>query len=169
MRLGSLVLITLLLTCGCGFHLRTFDLTSTVSSAYVTSNTRNFLTEPLRTSLRQVGVNEASSAGEAELVVQLVEQRRERRSVSVTGAALAAEYELTLGVRFSVFNVSDGQQNVLIEPRWAQITRLYRIDPNNLVGSSEEQALLEREMVADLVAQVIRALNAVSRETGIAS
>jgi LPS-assembly lipoprotein len=168
-RLGSLVLITLLLTCGCGFHLRTFDLTSTVSSAYVTSNTRNFLTEPLRTSLRQVGVNEASSAGEAELVVQLVEQRRERRSVSVTGAALAAEYELTLGVRFSVFNVSDGQQNVLIEPRWAQITRLYRIDPNNLVGSSEEQALLEREMVADLVAQVIRALNAVSRETGIAS
>lgn len=169
MRLGSLVLITLLLTCGCGFHLRTFDLTSTVSSAYVTSNTRNFLTEPLRTSLRQVGVNEASSAGEAELVVQLVEQRRERRSVSVTGAALAAEYELTLGVRFSVFNVSDGQQNVLIEPRWAQITRLYRIDPNNLVGSSEEQALLEREMVADLVAQVIRALNAVSRETGVAS
>jgi LPS-assembly lipoprotein len=168
-RLGCLVLITLLLTCGCGFHLRTFDLTSTVSSAYVTSNTRNFLTEPLRTSLRQVGVNEASSAGEAELVVQLVEQRRERRSVSVTGAALAAEYELTLGVRFSVFNVSDGQQNVLIEPRWAQITRLYRIDPNNLVGSSEEQALLEREMVADLVAQVIRALNAVSRETGIAS
>ncbi len=169
MRLGSLVLITLLLTCGCGFHLRTLDLTSTVSSAYVTSNTRNFLTEPLRTSLRQVGVNEASSAGEAELVVQLVEQRRERRSVSVTGAALAAEYELTLGVRFSVFNVSDGQQNVLIEPRWAQITRLYRIDPNNLVGSSEEQALLEREMVADLVAQVIRALDAVSRETGIAS
>ncbi len=169
MRLGSLVLIALLLTCGCGFHLRTFDLTSTVSSAYVTSNTRNFLTEPLRTSLRQVGVNEASSAGEAELVVQLVEQRRERRSVSVTGAALAAEYELTLGVRFSVFNVSDGQQNVLIEPRWAQITRLYRIDPNNLVGSSEEQALLEREMVADLVAQVIRALNAVSRETGVAS
>ena len=169
MRLGSLVLITLLLSCGCGFHLRTLDLTSAVSSAYVTSNTRNFLTEPLRTSLRQVGVNEASSAGEAELVVQLVEQRRERRSVSVTGAALAAEYELTLGVRFSVFNVSDGQQNVLIEPRWAQITRLYRIDPNNLVGSSEEQALLEREMVADLVAQVIRALNAVSRETGVAS
>ena len=169
MRLGSLVLISLLLAAGCGFHLRSFDLTSTVSSAYVTSAKRNFLTEPLRTSLRQAGVDQAPSAGEAELVVQLVEQRRERRSVSVTGAALAAEYELTLGVRFSVFNTSDDQENVLIEPRWAQITRLYQIDPNNLVGSSEEQALLEREMIIDLVQQVIRALNAVSRETEVAS
>lgn len=169
MRLRSIVLSIVLLTPGCGFHLRSFDMSSTVSSAYVTSVKHNFLTEPLRISLRQAGVDQAPSAGEAELVVQLVEQRRERRSVSVTGAALAAEYELTLGVRFSVLGAGGGQDKVLIEPRWAQITRLYRIDPDNLVGSSEERALLEREMVNDLVQQVIRALNAVSRESEVAS
>ena len=59
MRLGSLVLITFLLTSGCGFHLRSFELTSTVSSAYVASDKRNFLTEPLRTSLRQVETTSA--------------------------------------------------------------------------------------------------------------
>jgi outer membrane lipopolysaccharide assembly protein LptE/RlpB len=35
------------------------------------------------------------------------------------------------------------------------------VDRDNLVGSSEEQALLQREMTDDLVQQIIRGVNAV--------
>ena len=169
MRLSAIALLGLLLCSACGFHLRSWDLTSAVSSAHVTSERRNFLAEPLRKGLDQAGVELSARAGDAELVVQLVEERKERRSVSVTGQARAAEYELTMAVHFSVHDTVEGEARVLIEPRWVETTRVYRVDADNIVGNSEEQTLLESEMVNDLVQQVIRVLNAVSRETGVDS
>ena len=43
------------------------------------------------------------------------------------------------------------------------------MDRDNIVGSSEEQALLVREMQTDLVQQILRALNAVTAEPGNAA
>jgi outer membrane lipopolysaccharide assembly protein LptE/RlpB len=42
------------------------------------------------------------------------------------------------------------------------------VDAQNIVGSSEEQALLEREMINDLVQQIIRSLDAATREAAVA-
>ena len=55
----------------------------------------------------------------------------------------------------------DGSGNSLAEPRSIQASRIYTVDRDNIVGSSEEQALLQREMVDDLVQQIIRGVNAV--------
>jgi len=167
-RLSLIALIGGLLCTACGFHLRSWDLTSSISSAHVASVGRNFLAEPLRKGLDQAGVELSTLASDAELVVQLVEDRNERRSASVTGQARAAEYELTKAVRFSVHDTVKGEARVLIEPRWVETTRVYRLDADNIVGNSEEQALLESEMVNDLVAQIIRALDTVSRKTSVA-
>jgi outer membrane lipopolysaccharide assembly protein LptE/RlpB len=52
---------------------------------------------------------------------------------------------------------------VLAPPTWVERERVFRIDRDNIVGSSEEQALLERELTQDLVSQLIRAMDAVSR------
>ena len=48
-----------------------------------------------------------------------------------------------------------------LTPRSIRASRVYTVDRNNIVGSSEEQALLQREMVEDLVQQIIRGVNAV--------
>lgn len=146
---------------GCGFHLRTWDVGSSIDAAYVSANPRNSLEAPLRRALRQAGVTEAHSASEADVVVELLEDRRERRSVTVSGQARAAEYEMTLGVRY---RVTDSAGVELVAPQWLERERVFRVDRDNIVGSSEEQALLEREMEADLVQQIIRALNAVVPE-----
>jgi LPS-assembly lipoprotein len=89
------------------------------------------------------------------VVISLLEERRERRSVSVSSQARAAEYELSLGVRFLV---TDGDGRELVPEQWLERQRVFRIDRDNIVGSSEEQALLEREMQSDLVQQVLRTL-----------
>lgn len=167
MRISVFALIGALLCTACGFHLRSWDLTSSVSSAHVASIGRNLLAEPLRKGLDQAGVEVSDLASEAELVVELVEDRNERRSASVTGRARAAEYELTKAVRFSVHDTVQGEARVLIEPRWVETTRVFRVDADNIVANSEEQSLLESEMVNDLVQQVIRVLNAVSQETSV--
>jgi outer membrane lipopolysaccharide assembly protein LptE/RlpB len=46
-------------TGGCGFQLRTWDLASSIDSAYLTANPRNSLEAPLRRALRQAGIDEA--------------------------------------------------------------------------------------------------------------
>ena len=156
--LPGLLAASCLVLAGCGFHLRSYDLNTTVAAVHVTASGNNLASDPLRRGLSQAGVTLAELADEAELVVQLLDDRRDRRSVAVTDQARAAEYETSIGVRYAV-EKPDGE--VLIEPRW--------VDRVNIVGSSEEQVLLEREMVNDLVQQIIRALDAATRELEVAA
>ncbi|MEZ5559444.1 MAG: LPS assembly lipoprotein LptE [Pseudomonadales bacterium] len=144
---------------GCGFHLRTWDLEAEFESAYVKAPSRNTFAEPLRRALRQAGVAEAADPGSAAVVVELLDERRERRSVSVSDKARTAEYEMSMALLFRVLN---GAGTELVAPQWVERERVYRVDRDNLVGSSEEQSLLQREMQSDLVQQVVRTLNGVA-------
>ena len=156
------MILGLLLT-GCGFHLRTWDLDSNVSSARVTAENRNALEEPLKRNLRSSGVNLVEE--DAHITIALLDEQRSRRSISVTDQARAAEYETSLAIQYEI-RARDGGS--LMQPRWIRALRVYRIDRNNLVGSSEEQALLEREMISDLVQQLMRSLDAVTRTSAVA-
>ncbi len=164
-RIGPLCLVVVLsgLLVGCGFHLRTWDLEGNIQTAKITANLRNPVAEPLGRALSSAGV-ELVESGTADVAIELISDRESRRSVSVTDQARAAEYETSLSV---VFALADGAGNVLTSPRSIQARRVYQVDRDNLVGSGEEQALLQREMVDDLVQQIIRALNAaVTTSTG---
>ncbi len=152
-----LAVLTLALVAGCGYQLRSWDLEGNVETAKITSNPRNPLATPLGQALRSAGV-ELVDSGSADVSIELLEHRSGRRSVSVTDQARAAEYEATLAV---LYRVVDAKGEELAPPRWVRGSRVYTVDRNNLVGSSEEQALLEREMVTDLVQQLIRGVNAV--------
>jgi LPS-assembly lipoprotein len=158
-RIAVVVVLLALLAGGCGFHLRTWDIGSSIEAAHVVSNPRNPLEAPLRLALRQAGVAEAGSAADATVVVELLDSRRDRRSITVSGQGRAAEYETILGVRY---RVTDGRGSELVEPQWLERERVFRVDRDNIIGSSEEQALLEREMQNDLVQQILRALNTVA-------
>lgn len=162
---GVLLLVAALMAAGCGFQLRSWDLAGSIESAYLTANPRNAFEAPLRRALRQAGIAEAATPGEATVVVTLLDDRRERRSVSVSSQARAAEYEVSVGVRYLV---QDAQGRDLIPEQWLERQRVFRIDRDNIVGSSEEQALLEREMEADLVQQILRSLNAAADPAGAA-
>lgn len=151
---GLSVLLGLL--AGCGFHLRTWELEGNIDTVRITSNLRNPVAEPLGRALKSAGV-EVVDGGAADIAIELISDRENRRSVSVTDQARAAEYQTTLMV---VYSVQDGAGTVLTEPRSVRASRIYEVDRDNLVGSSEEQALLQREMVDDLVQQIIRGVNA---------
>ena len=149
--------LSMTLVAGCGWHLRTWDLEGNVETAKITANPRNPLATPLGQALKSAGV-EIVDSGSADVSIELLDDRSGRRSVSVTDQARAAEYEATLAV---LYRVVDAKGEELAAPRWVRASRVYTVDRDNLVGSSEEQALLEREMVTDLVQQVIRGVNAV--------
>ena len=52
----------------------------------------------------------------------------------------------------------------LLPATWLERERVYRIDRENIVGSSEEQALLERELLQDIAGQIIRTVDIASRK-----
>jgi LPS-assembly lipoprotein len=152
-----LVLAVVAAAAGCGFQLRGLDVRASVPPVYVDAAPRHSLADPLRRALGQAGVAVVDAPEAASLIVALLDERSDRRSVSVSEGALAAEYEVQLGVRYEVRDRADRE---LIEAHWVDRERVYRADRDNIVGSSEEQALLMQEMQRDLIQQIIRTLDA---------
>ncbi len=60
-------------------------------------------------------------------------------------------------------------ETVLVEDRSVRVARTYRLDRNNIVGSSEEQALLRGEMEQDVVQQILRSLDTATRNRASAA
>jgi LPS-assembly lipoprotein len=150
---------------GCGFHLRTWELDGNIETAKITSNLRNPVADPLGRALKSAGV-EVVGSGSADVTIELVSDATSRRAVSVTDQARAAEYQTTLTV---VYALHDAKGDTLASARSIRASRVYTVDRNNIVGSSEEQALLQREMVDDIVQQIIRGVNAVVAAPAAAS
>jgi len=158
--LNRAVWVCVMLTlASCGFQLRSYNFSGAVERYALTGKTQLGVAQPLRKGLRQAGLQEVGLS-EAELIVELLDQRRDRRSVSTAGRAAAAEYESSYAV---LYRLLDGQGEELAPANWVERERVFRIDSDNIVGSSEEQALLERELMTDVVGQIIRAMGAVSR------
>jgi len=156
-----LVLGMALALTACGFQLRGSDLRSSVAKAYVQAAPRHSYEAPMRSALERAGVEVLDSRTADALVIDLLDERRDRRSISVSESAVAAEYEVVVGV---LFGVRDGAGNQLIMPQWLERERVYRADRDNILGSSEERALLEREMQNELIQQIIRSVDALATD-----
>ena len=159
-------LVLLLLLSGCGFHLRGWDLDESIQAVFIaaadnSTSARTEVAAELRSAFAQAGVTIAQQRSDADLIVVLLDQRRNRRSVAVTGQARAAEYELSRAVQFSVERPDGQGHKTLIPPRWIQVERVVRVDRDNLVGGNQEQALVERELGSDMIAQILRSINLV--------
>jgi LPS-assembly lipoprotein len=154
-----LLAILVMALCGCGFHLRTYNFGTSVDSFAVTGKQNLEVARQVRQALKQAGVAE-TPVGQAALVLDIMDQRRERRSISTGGSARAAEYETSIAVQYRIFDQSGGE---LAPATWVERQRVYRVDVDNIVGSSEEQAILQRELLQDVVGQLVRAMDAVSR------
>lgn len=155
-----LLAATALLAAGCGFQLRSWDFSDSDLSVRVQADPLSRMAAPLRDALRQAGALASPSADDADLVVQIVNESRNRRVASLTAGARAAEFELTLGVQFGI---RAGERS-LINPAWIRASRTFRIDRDNLAGSSEEEALIEQELKSALSQQILRSLRFASGE-----
>ena len=152
------VLFLSVLLMSCGFQLRSYNVGSNVESYALGGNVDLAVVPPLRRTLDQAGLNQVSEG--ANLLVELLDQRRDRRSVSTTGQTRVAEYETSYGVRYRLLDAA-GQE--LLPPTWVQRSRVYRVNRENIVGSAEEQALLEREMLQEVVGQIMRSISIVTQ------
>ncbi|MDE0177205.1 MAG: LPS assembly lipoprotein LptE [Gammaproteobacteria bacterium] len=151
--------LTVVASAGCGFQLRTWDLSTALETARIEADHGVDLDIDLVRALESAGVRVVDS--DAEIVVVLSDQRDDWRSVSVTRGARTADYELSLQVTFAV---NDGNGEQLAGARVLRSERVARLDADNLVGSSEERRLLAAEARDDLVGRMLRTLDTLSRQ-----
>ena len=156
--IASVVLATLV---GCGFQLRNWDLSSAFATASVVASEGVTLDDALVRALGYSGLEVVAEG--SDVVLRLSEEREERRSAAVTAAGRAAEVELALEVTVSV---QDAAGKELAPERVLRVARVQRIDVDNIVGSSEEEALLREEMRQELASRMVRSLAMVAKAHG---
>jgi len=144
----------MLAAAGCGFQLRSWDFSDAELSVHVQADALSRMAAPLRDALRQAGALTSAGADDADLVIRIVNESRNRRVASLTAGSRAAEFELTLGVQFGIRAAEES----LIDPAWIRASRAFSIDRGSLAGSSEEEALIEQELTNALVQQMLRSL-----------
>lgn len=151
----------------CGFHLRgPVALPEMMQKTYIQGGVGSELYYAVENALENAGSQVVDSAASASAVLSLNNQRIDRRVISVDTQGRAAEYELSLQV---VFSLRDSAGRNIADREQVSVVRDYSFDPNNVLAKDQEEAALRGEMMRYAVSQMMRRLQALTRQPAAAS
>lgn len=158
----SLLLIFIVLAMSaCGFRMAgKADLAPEFDRTHVFySGSAKYVSSQLR---RQLEANEVSLTDkeDANVIVHLRYDRAEKKILSVTDSGRAREYELILDVGFEVKN-AEGQ--MLLGNQNIRLTRDFLFDINDVLGKSEEEKEIYREMRKDAARLIVYRLQSIGK------
>ncbi len=140
---------------GCGFELRKAPVLAFRSIALKGFAPRSPLADELRRTLSRVSTV-ADTPADAQVVLESLEDRRERSVVASTAAGQVRE--LQLRVRFK-FRLTSPAGRELLPADELLLTRDMSYNETNALAKEQEEAELYRAMQSDIVAQVMRRLS----------
>jgi LPS-assembly lipoprotein len=145
---------------GCGFQLRgVVPLPDSLKLMYVQGiNLQQGLGLTLKRGLEQNRVQVVDNYEKESAVLTVLENKFERRILSVGNNAKVSEYELYSSLKFKV---TDGQGELLIEPQQLEAIRDYQFDQTSVLSSDGEEAILREQLGQQLVQSLLRRLSAV--------
>ena len=154
MKVLLTILLALTLT-GCGFQLRgklalPFE-TLYVEGGAVADDLKRALAHGSRARI-------VATAGDAEALLQITGEGREKRILSLSAVGRVREYLLVYRV---TFRVADRQGRPMLAEQQIELRRDMTFDDAFVLAKAEEEEKLYRDMQADAVAQIVRRLNAV--------
>jgi LPS-assembly lipoprotein len=151
-----LILMAALTLSACGFHLRgAADLP--FKTIYLDLPRHSPLGVELTRYLKVNHAEVVSTQAEAEVILQVLADTREKKILTLTTSGQVSQYSLYQ--RFT-FQVKDKQGMVEIAPATIVLKRDITYDSNAELAKQAEEALLYRDMQSDLVQQIIRRLSA---------
>ncbi len=154
---GFMAFWTVLLA-GCGFQLRG-DAQLPFASAYVDAADASVLAPWLRQALAAQGKLAERPEG-APVRIRVVDERREKNILSLSGGGKVREYRLIYRV---TLKVTDGTGTELIAPVELQQLREFSYDDALILAKEAEEASLNRAMEQETLRQALRRLSYVKR------
>lgn len=147
-----------LLLSSCGFQLRG-SASLPFKSVYVQAPlTSQIATELKRTIAAGSQTRIASSAAEAEVVLHLVNEAREKRILALSGGGRVREFELRFRVTYRVTDNKSAVEHLPLSE--IVLRRDFSYSDAEALAKETEEALLFRDMQNDAVHQLVRRLQA---------
>ncbi len=159
--LHSLVLSSLVLLSGCGFHPRAqLSLPAALGPVSVqTSDPYSPLGLELATALERAGATPATE-GSPSSSLSITAENWQTKPLSVDQFARVREYVTRYRVDFIL---NDASGKALVPLQSIELSREYTYDINASAGSPAEQELIQRELRRDMQAAILRRLDIVLR------
>jgi LPS-assembly lipoprotein len=156
----SALLLTLFIA-GCGFQLRgSYELP--YKTLYVTSTGSSIIAGQIRRELTDTPTKLMSATKDADATLTIIEERRDRQILSLSGAGRAVEYELRMSVTYQFV---DKNGVVIIPTSQLELKRILVYNERQVIASQQEEALLQQDMERDATGQILRRMIAVNRRT----
>ncbi|WP_444900013.1 LPS assembly lipoprotein LptE [Microbulbifer sp. VAAC004] len=151
------LLVTLVATASCGWHLRgapkNFPPGSTI---YISSeNPRSDIADEISRLLENGGVPVAPSPIEADYLLTIHKEIERKLTVAVDSEGRASEYEL---ITSAIYSVRTHSGEVLLNKAQADVYRSLEWNVSEIVSKGEEERLLRAEMRRELISRMINRL-----------
>lgn len=173
-RLRWVLIISSLVSCisllsACGFHLRgAVQLPAAMARTRITGTApRSALADDIAAALETAGVQVVG--GDAGAVLQIIRERNARRLLSVDNLGRASEYELSYQLSFELraptpidaaANPKLAKPKIWVPEQTVTVLRDFTFDPNNVLGSGNEESLIRDEMRRSAVNRMLVRLQA---------
>lgn len=151
--LQFLAVASLALLAGCGFQLRGQS-PLPFSGAYVEAGPDSVLAEQLRKHLDQQA-KLAPRRDQADVVIRLLRDTREKNILSLSGAGKVREYRLIHQVTVSAVG-RNGKE--LLAPSEIKLNREFSYSDEQVLAKEAEEAMLHKDMDDDALRQILRRL-----------
>lgn len=154
-----LLLLVVLALGACGFHMRG-PAQLPFETLYVQGG-GNQLGPDLQRYLRSgSNVTVVQTPGEAQAILAILGEGREKRILSLTGGGRVGEFELYYRLSF---RLHDGKGTELMPAQQLELKRTLSFSDVQVLAKEQEEAMLYRDMQSDAVQQVIRRLGALKK------
>jgi LPS-assembly lipoprotein len=156
------VLLCLLgLLSACGFQLRgAYQLPAIMSVTQVrAANDNSELVRSLKRSLKASDIRLVDSAQQAQAILQLSDERQQRRVISVDSRGRAREYAISYRISFQLLAPHTELQ---FEQQTIELQRDFLFDAEDVLGKGREEATLVRDMQQDMVRLIMLRLQAMA-------
>jgi len=152
--LKSSVLFMMLLLGACGYHLRgSINLPEALKKVYFSSASRELNTAAIKVYKGASGTL-VKSASVATVVIRIIDEKYQRRSISTGNAGYSNEYELHYRLQFVVLDTHGLQ---LAEAETIEQSKTYFNDQSGttLISKINEESLLREELYIEAVRRIL--------------
>jgi len=137
---------------GCGYHLRgAVDLPAGLKNVYLEGGSAQ-LREQFKKTLKSSSGKLVSSPAEGALMVKILDEDSQRRSLSLSSRGKINELELSLRLDYDLFATGS---EPLLERQPIELRRSYYNDQQDIIAKDSEEAVIRAEMYQQAVLAII--------------
>lgn len=157
MKKYSLFFMLLFMLTGCGFKLRdSFSFSSPIRHLYIETNTPySLLTANLKQFFKRTSVHVTSSAKEADIILNILNEKETQPLISISSTQQTREYNLTVSI---TFQLKDRSGKIIVPQETMSESRTFTIQSSQILSGSNEAYGLYQQLWQALVYTVANRL-----------